>query len=100
MIGTAFLLAALQGSLMSYDDYPKEAVRRGWQGDVKVDLTIDTGGRVSACKVAESSGHSVLDVQTCKIFTQRARFKPAVDDDGRTIQDHYVTSLKWRRLQR
>ena len=74
-------------TLFSVDDYPPEAVRKGWQGTVIVDLLVSPEGRVSACRVVQSSGHAVLDQQTCKIMQTRARFVPAKDKDGNAVED-------------
>jgi TonB family protein len=82
--------------LFSVEDYPREAVRNGWQGDVRVDPTIGTNGRAKDCKVIRSSGYKVLDDATCRIFLTRARFKPSTDDAGHAVEDHYETHIDWR----
>lgn len=41
--------------------YPEEAIRRGWEGDVRVLVVLDETGRVLSADVAASSGHAVLD---------------------------------------
>ena len=83
-------------SYVTLDDYPREAVRNGWEGLVRVDLTIGTKGRVTDCKVIKSSGHAVLDTTTCKIMMTRARFQPARDDAGNAVEDHYETQINWQ----
>jgi protein TonB len=84
-------------TLFSVDDYPKEAVRHGWQGNVVVDITVSAEGQVSACKVVQSSGHQVLDDATCRIMFERARFIPAKDKDGKPVEDHFRTPpVTWR----
>jgi protein TonB len=81
---------------MTIEDYPAEALRNGWEGDVRVDLTIGVAGRVTNCRVLQSSGHSVLDDATCRIFTARARFRPATDPSGKPIEDHFQTHINWQ----
>src|SRR6476620_10433131 len=56
-------------------DYPTQARRNGWQGDVTAELSFDANGRVSACRVVKSSNYPVLDEGTCDLLKQRARFK-------------------------
>jgi protein TonB len=83
--------------LLSYDDYPLEAVRHGWEGDVVVDLTISPIGTVTGCQIVQSSGHSVLDNATCKIMLTRARFSPARDADCNPIENKFRTPpIRWR----
>jgi protein TonB len=83
-------------SLQTVTDYPPEALRNGWQGDVVADLTVSPAGRVSACQIVESSGHKVLDDATCDLL-KRAVFTPATDSNGKPIEDHVRTPpIKWR----
>jgi protein TonB len=78
-------------------DYPPEAMKNGSEGDVVADLTISPEGRVSACKVIQSSGHQVLNDATCDLLIKRARFKPATDANGRPAEDHIRTPpIAWR----
>ena len=82
--------------LLTGDDYPAEAVRKNWQGSVVTELKITKKGRVRACKVIESSGHAVLDKRTCEILIERARFNPAKDSAGRTVEGTYrMPPIKW-----
>ena len=76
--------------LFRYDDYPPEAVRHNWQGEVTVDLTISPEGRATSCSVIKSSGHQVLDDVTCRIFLTRAKFKPMIGANGQPIETHLV----------
>jgi protein TonB len=82
--------------LFTSEDYPRKALRHGWQGNVGVDLTVGTNGRVRGCRVTESSGHEVLDDATCKIVSERARFMPAQDAAGKPVESHYSTHIDWR----
>ena len=78
-------------------DYPPEALRHHWEGDVIADLTISAEGRVTGCKIAQTSGHQVLDDATCEIVMKRARFKPALDANGKPTEDHFRTPpFRWR----
>lgn len=42
-------------------DYPSEAIRRGWQGDLMLRIVFNTEGGVGALELVESSGYGVLD---------------------------------------
>jgi protein TonB len=81
--------------LFSTDDYPQDAIRNEQQGTTAVRLTIDGGGRVSACSVTGSSGSSSLDNATCRILRARARFTPAKDQSGNPISDTTSARIRW-----
>jgi protein TonB len=84
-------------SLYSAADYPPQALRNGWEGDVSAELTISPAGRATACRIVQSSGHDVLDKATCDILIKRARFKPATDSKGIPVEDHFlVPKFRWR----
>lgn len=83
-------------AIFSNDDYPLEAIRNHWEGTVIVDLTIDPQGSVSACQIAQSTGHKLLDDTTCDLITKRAKFKPATDSEGSPIEGRVRTPLRWR----
>jgi periplasmic protein TonB len=78
-------------------DYPQAARRNGWQGDVQAELTFNSKGRVTACKVVKSSTYPVLDKATCDLLTQRARFKTK---DTRGAAGTVLTPpIEWRLTQ-
>lgn len=54
--------------------YPQLAVRRGWEGVVAVELSVDSVGRVDQVRLAESSGQRVLDEAAIQA-AQRWRFR-------------------------
>jgi TonB family protein len=73
------------------DQVPEEAIRWGWNGTARADLTITPKGHVSACKIVQSTGHKLLDDHVCKTMLTRARFKPATDNEGKPIESHFIT---------
>lgn len=68
-------------------DYPSAARKTSSGGTVIVHLDIDARGRVGACRLAASSGDTVLDETTCRLIQRRFRYHPAVDPSGRAIGD-------------
>lgn len=56
--------------------YPLSARRRGWQGRVVVEAVVDRTGAVIEIKIAESSGHRVLDRRALDTVRDW-RFRPA-----------------------
>jgi protein TonB len=84
-------------AIFSSEDYPREAVRNHWEGSVIADLTINPQGRVTGCRIIQSSGHEVLDDATCDLLTRRAMFKPAVDANGNPTADTVRTpQINWK----
>jgi protein TonB len=66
-------------------DYPNRAQREGREGTVTMRITVGANGRVSACTVTGSSGHSDLDSAACRGMQRYARFEPALNDAGNPI---------------
>ena len=54
-------LARLSGILQGRVVYPPLARRQGWEGRVSVEATVGTDGHAVSVRIAESSGHRVLD---------------------------------------
>jgi protein TonB len=52
---------SLEDLLRGHTSYPRAAAREGLQGRVELALRIGDDGRVIAIRIAESSGHGVLD---------------------------------------
>jgi TonB family protein len=78
------------------DDYPKAALEHNFQGSVRFRLTVDTDGKVSDCQINQSSGVSLLDQHTCALLRSRARFKPAVDVDGKPVRVPWNSTFTYR----
>ncbi|WP_322963364.1 energy transducer TonB [Sphingomonas fuzhouensis] len=79
------------------DDYPPASMRAGDEGRVSVQLHVDASGMVTGCQVTNSSGHPLLDAQTCRVLTLRAHFKPARDASGQAIAATTpVMSFRWQ----
>lgn len=73
--------AAVRVSVPLYDlnpppVYPRIARRRNYQGTVLLDVRVTADGRAAEVKLAQSSGHAVLD-QSALTAVQAWRFEPA-----------------------
>lgn len=53
--------AAAQRKLVEHLFYPQEAIDRRLEGEVRLLLVFDAGGRVVSAQVVASSGHALLD---------------------------------------
>ncbi|HEX8571802.1 MAG TPA: energy transducer TonB [Allosphingosinicella sp.] len=85
----------IPGPLIANSDYPAEAIARREQGAVRVRLSIDREGRVTGCSVEASSGSSALDSASCRLLSQRARFRPALDSRGEPVPGVYTRTIRW-----
>lgn len=56
--------------------YPARALVAREEGAVGFTVTLDNKGDVTGCQVTHSSGHPLLDAETCKLVTLNAVFKP------------------------
>lgn len=81
---------------VNYDDYPAPALRANAQGTVQFRLTVSTQGLVDDCVIVSSSGSPLLDETTCRVVTQRARFKPARNALGQAVPSQYFRRVNWR----
>jgi TonB family protein len=54
--------------------YPKRALEAREEGAVGFIVTLDNKGEVTRCQVTHTSGHPLLDEETCQILTLHAQF--------------------------
>lgn len=55
--------------------YPKRALANREEGLVAFTVKIDAAGSPTECKVTHTSGHSLLDQETCQLIMVHATFK-------------------------
>ena len=76
-------------------DYPPGPLHAHIQGRVTIHYVITSRGRVEGCRIIRSSGNVELDDTTCRLVTQRFRFRPAHDAAGRKIADDLTEDHTW-----
>lgn len=76
-------------------DYPREALRNRLQGRVSVRFTVLVSGRIANCRITASSGSPLLDATTCRLLTERLRFRPATNNAGAPIQSELGSDYTW-----
>lgn len=85
-------------------DYPREAFATRAQGSVGLSFVVGTNGRVTSCTVTRSSGNRALDNTTCRLISERFRYRPATDRFGRpypqTVTGEHVWELSERFVSR
>ena len=75
--------------------YPSEAVRRGLQGAVQLEMVIESDGRVSRVRIVQSSGYTSLDENMVKTIKLASPFAPLPKNWGKdrlvvTGSFHYI----------
>ena len=77
--------------------YPARALAAHEEGAVAFKVTLDSKGLVTGCEVTHSSGHPLLDQETCNVITLHAavnRFKAV---GGRKVGGRISGGLRWWR---
>ncbi|NRA64472.1 MAG: energy transducer TonB [Pseudobacteriovorax sp.] len=77
--------------------YPSEAVRRGLQGQVRIEFTIGKDGRLRKVKVLETSGHKILDdavVDAIKLSSPYSPLPESHEKENLTVVANFVYSLR------
>ena len=75
--------------------YPREAIRKGWDGTVPLRLIIDGSGRVTHCHVTNFLTAKVLRDAACEVMIENARFQPAEDAEGNPATDFYFQQVRY-----
>ncbi|VVT28522.1 exported hypothetical protein [Sphingomonas aurantiaca] len=89
--------AATSAQLISVQlDYPPTALHAGSEGVVAFEVKLAKNGKVTGCRVTQSSDHADLDQQTCSQLRKTAQFKPALDLMGKPVSTTYAGRLRWK----
>jgi TonB family protein len=68
--------------------YPARALAAREEGAVGFLVTLDKQGAVTKCEVTHSSGHPLLDQETCNLITLHALFKPDAGGSQSQVATH------------
>lgn len=82
--------------IFSYQDYPRESLREGQQGEVRARVSVGADGKPQGCAVRYGSGWPSLDQATCRLLLERARFEPARDKAGQPMAAPSFHTVRWR----
>ena len=80
------LLSALTALIERYKNYPRAAQRARLEGDVRVKVLVDAGGKVQSYDLIESSGHRILDRATLAIFERIKGKRIAANEMDRALE--------------
>jgi len=77
-------------------DYPKgQPRRRGVEEKVVAYYTVRPNGRVTNCRIVQSSGNALLDQSTCRLIEERFRYRPARNSAGQAVADETGWQQVW-----
>jgi len=83
------------GLWVTFLDYPEDMLRNNMAGIVHLRLTIDEKGRPTACHVQQSTDRGGFNKRVCAMLMRRARFKPALDRDGKPMVSYFRSSVRF-----
>lgn len=83
------------GPWFGSSDYPLGAVHRGENGIVQFRLNIGKEGEIEECHIAYRTKPDKFADLTCKILSERGKFRPALDAQGNPIRSFYVNAVRW-----
>ncbi len=75
------------------DDYPKAMLNAGKRSIVQIRLIVDVSGTPTSCNIQQSNQLLEFDTIVCKSFMKRAKFKPALDENGVPIVSYWAQSV-------
>ncbi|MCY7340211.1 MAG: energy transducer TonB [Sphingomonas bacterium] len=81
--------------VFSLHSYPVEALINKEQGIAKARVSVDAAGRLTDCRIEQSSGSAIIDRETCAALRARARFAPGLDAKGHRINSTLLVWAEW-----
>ncbi len=93
--GMARKAEKIAGDIRSTRDYPAKGQDERIGKRVIILLTVGTDGKPLDCRVWRTSGVPQADAITCKLASERFRFRPAVNADGIPIEATYGWEQRW-----
>lgn len=94
--GTGTKARANLASYFKDDDYPDDSIDNEQSGTTDFALLVNEKGLVADCMVTKTSGNAGLDLQSCAVIKQRARFTPALDSQGKPTKDRVAGRIRWQ----
>lgn len=80
---------------LHFSDLPPDLRETKSGGELRLRYRIGVDGRVSDCRILVSSGRPSLDATTCRLITERFRFKPSRNARGKPVPAIMVETHGW-----
>lgn len=93
--GLARKAEKIAGDIRSTRDYPAKSQQERIGKRVVILLEVSAAGRVTGCRVWRASGVPEADTVTCRLASERFRFRPATDAEGRPVASTYGWEQRW-----
>ncbi|HEX7752439.1 MAG TPA: energy transducer TonB [Novosphingobium sp.] len=93
--GLAAKPVKIAGEINSARDYPRETRDLRIGDHLIIALTVGADGRVRGCRVQRASRDAEADRITCRLATERFRFRPATDAAGRPVEAIFGWRQRW-----
>lgn len=81
------------GSWATDNDYPHAAL--GNSGLVQFRLDVGTDGVPYGCRILYRTNPDQFADLSCQLLMRRARFKPALDANGKPVKSFYINRILW-----
>jgi protein TonB len=78
-----------------FKNYPPRALAAGEQGAVFFVVKLDDKAHPTSCEVTHSSGHPLLDAETCAMIVRHGVFKSVIGPDGKLKQSTHEGVVNW-----
>ncbi len=85
----------IAGDITATRDYPYATRGLRLGKSVIVVLTVGTDGRVHGCRIHQASPDPEADAITCRLATERFRFRPATDRAGNPVSSEFGWQQRW-----
>jgi hypothetical protein len=82
-------------ALFSSNDYPGVSLQQRQGGLVGLVILIDERGKPADCMVTQTSNSAALDTQACAMILHRAKYTPAIGEDGKPAKDSDNARIRW-----
>ena len=76
-------------------DFPVGLLFAGNNGIVHFRLDVNEQGKVTGCHIQVETKPVGFATTTCELLTKRAKFSPALNQQGQAIRSYYVNTVRW-----
>jgi Gram-negative bacterial TonB protein C-terminal len=84
------------GNWVTTGDYPSKMLEAGQPAIVNFRLLVDEKGAVAGCFIQQTTRAKEFDNAVCKSITRRAKFDPALDQDGKPLLSYYNNTVRFQ----